>query len=207
MTISLILFLAIVTSGGVYYFKTRPLNTSSRSAFVPSATSSPTSVPTEPPTPTPSSANKTVIKVYFGNSKLNQDGDCSKVYPVIREVPKTQAVAKAALGELFGGPTQAEKDRGATSFFSSKTKSILKSVKIENQTAYVDLVDIRQTLSNVSTSCGSAAFLAEVENTLKQFPTIKKVVIAINGKPETFYEWIQVGCPADGDLCDTEPFK
>jgi spore germination protein GerM len=211
LAISLILFLAIVTSGGVYYFKTHSINNNSQLVSAPSETPSPTSSPTTEPSPeptlTPSSPNKMVIKVYFGNSKLNKENDCSQVYPVVREIPKTQAVAKAALNELFAGPTQVETNEGATSFFSSKTKSILKSVKIEEETAYVDLVDIRQTLSNASTSCGSVAFLAEVENTLKQFGTVKKVVIAINGKPETFYEWIQVGCPVEGDLCNIEPFE
>lgn len=147
------------------------------------------------------------IKVYFGNSELNKELDCSKVFPVSREIPKTQAVAKVALNELFAGPTESEKKEGYTSFFSDQTRSILKSVKVQDETAYIDLTDIRLILSNASTSCGSAAFLAEVETTLKQFPTVQKVIIAIDGKPATFYEWIQVGCPAEGDLCDEDPFK
>lgn len=201
LTISLILFLAFITTGGVYYFRTHSSNQNSKLASVPTET------PVSGSPLLPGSSGVIPIKIFFGNNKLGKEGDCSRVYPVVREIPQTQAVAKAALNELFAGPNQEEASVGATSFFSNKTKSILKSVKIENETAYVDLIDIRQILSNVSTSCGSASFLAEIENTLKQFPTVKKVIIAINGNPETFYEWIQIGCPPEGDFCSPEPFR
>jgi spore germination protein GerM len=114
-------------------------------------------------------------------------------------------VAKAALEELFKGPTEEEKSQGYVSWFSDITKDILKSLKIENNTAYVNLEDIRQIIPNVSSSCGSAEFLAEVETTLKQFSGVDKVIIAINGKPSVFYEWI--GCAKENDFCDEAPFK
>lgn len=148
------------------------------------------------------------VRVYFGNINFNPNmQDCSKVHPVERTVPKTLGVAKTSLEELFKGPNEEEKAQGYVSWFSEKTKDILKSVKIENGTAYVDLKDIRQIIPNVSTSCGSAEFLAEVETTLKQFPTVNKVIIAIDAKPSTFYEWIQIGCAKENDFCDETPFK
>jgi len=148
------------------------------------------------------------IKVYFGNTNLNSNiEDCDKVYPVKRSITKTLGVAKASLEELFNGPTEEEKSEGYVSWFSQETKDILKSVKIEDNTAYVNLEDIRQIVPNVSTSCGSAEFLAEVETTLKQFSTLDRVIIAIDGKPSTFYEWTQIGCVEENDFCDETPFK
>jgi len=148
------------------------------------------------------------INVYFNNTNLNPNAeDCSKVYLLIRTVPKTLGVGKAALEELFKGPTEGEKSQGYTSWFSEKTKDILKSIKIENNTAYVDLKDIRQIIPNVSASCGSAEFLAEIEATLKQFDSVARVIIAIDGNPSTFYEWIQIGCSEENDFCDETPFK
>ena len=148
------------------------------------------------------------VKVYFGNINLNPNmQDCSKVHLVERTIPKTLGVAKTALEELFKGPSEEEKAQGYVSWFSEETKDILKGVKIENSTAYVDLDDIRQIIPNVSTSCGSAEFLAEVETTLKQFPAVNKVIIAIDAKPSTFYEWIQIGCAKENDFCDETPFK
>jgi len=101
------------------------------------------------------------LKVYFDNSQLNKDQDCTKVYPVSRRVTKTQAVAKTALTELFAGPTVAEKGEGYSSFFSSATKGILKSVRVEEGTAYINLTDIQKIIPNASTSCGSAQFLSD----------------------------------------------
>ena len=158
------------------------------------------------------------IKIYFNNSNLDPEFFCYKVFPVEREILKTQAegaepvgrgsaVAKAALEELFKGPSEEEKTQGYISWFSKTTKDILKSVKIENNTAYVDLKDIRQIIPNASSSCGSAEFLAEVETTLKQFPVVNKVIMAIEAKPSTFYEWIQIGCAKENDFCDESPFK
>jgi hypothetical protein len=68
------------------------------------------------------------------------------------------------------------------------------------------LNDIRQVIPNVSASCGSAEFLAEIETTLKQFPTVNKVIIAIDSKPSIFYEWIQIGCAKENDFCNETPF-
>lgn len=147
------------------------------------------------------------VNVFFSNSELDPEVSCNKVFPIERKIPKTQAVAEVALEELFKGPTEVEKSQGYISWFSQETKDILRNVKIENNTAYVNLKDIRQIIPNVSTSCGSAEFLAEVETTLKQFPTVNKVIIAIDGKPSTFYEWIQIGCAKENNYCDETPFK
>jgi hypothetical protein len=147
------------------------------------------------------------VKAFFNNDKLDPEFSCNKVFPVEREIPETLGVAKAALEELFKGPTEEEKSQGYVSWFSDITKDILKSLKIENNTAYVNLEDIRQIIPNVSSSCGSAEFLAEVETTLKQFSGVDKVIIAINGKPSVFYEWIQIGCAKENDFCDEAPFK
>jgi hypothetical protein len=148
------------------------------------------------------------IKVYFNNINFNPNlEDCSKVYSLNRIIPKTVEVAKAALKELFKGPTEEEKSQGYTSWFSKETQDILKSVKVKNGTAYVDLKDLRQMIPNASTSCGSAEFFAEVEATLQQFPTVDKVIFAIDGKPATFYEWMQIGCYEENDFCDETPFK
>ncbi len=148
------------------------------------------------------------FKVYFGNSLLNPNiEDCSLVYPRERIMPATSSTPQLVLQELFKGPTEIEKSQGYFSFFSEATRDILKGLKIENNTAYVDLKDIRQIIPNASASCGSAEFLAELENTLKQFPAIEKIVFALDGKPAAFYEWLQIGCPNENNLCDEAQFN
>jgi len=148
------------------------------------------------------------IRVYYANTKFDPGmSDCSKVFPVKRSIPATASVAGAALEQLFNGPTRREKARGYFSPFSSRTKAILLGVRIAGGTAYVNLKDFTRTLPNTSASCGSAEFVAEMETTLKQFPSIKKVIFAIEGKPQDFYDWIQTGCDEDTNDCDEAPFK
>src|SRR5829696_5685500 len=54
-------------------------------------------------------AETMTIKVYFHSTKIDPDWDsCVKVYPVSRTVPKTPAVATAALQEFLKGPTPSE---------------------------------------------------------------------------------------------------
>jgi len=149
------------------------------------------------------------IKLYFPNTKLDS-GNCSvKVYPVTRTIPKTDAVARAALEQLFAGPTSEEKGKAFYSDFSEATKSFLISVNVKNKVAYVNLRDLTSTSSvgNFTTSCGGSNFFGQVENTLKQFPSIKKAFFAIEGDPSFFYDWMQIGeCPKELKNCDASKF-
>jgi hypothetical protein len=90
--------------------------------------------------------------------------------------------------------------------FSAQTASILKGVHVEPGTAYVNLADIRQTIPSAGTSCGSQAFLAEVDQTVRAVLPVERVLYAIDGDPAAFYDWLQFGCSASNDFCDPEPF-
>ncbi len=150
------------------------------------------------------------VKVYFANGRLNPNASpSSKLYPVERTIPKTKAVARAALEQLFLGPTNEEKSQDYYSWFSEKTKSILLDVKVEKKRAYVNLRASAPTVlpGMVTTSCGSEHLMAAMENTLLQFSNIKKVFFAIEGKPQDFYEWLQLSCPDELRNCDPTPFS
>lgn len=149
------------------------------------------------------------VKLYYPNTKRDS-GDCSvKVYPVTRKIPRSSAVAKAALEQLFAGPTSEEKAGGYYSDFSDATKSFLISVNVKNRAAYVNLRDLTSSSSigNFTTSCGGSNFFGQVESTLKQFPSIKKVFFAMEGDPSLFYDWMQMGeCPKELKNCDASNF-
>ena len=155
-------------------------------------------------------SNQTMaIKLYFPNTKLDR-GDCvAKVFPVTRTIPKTTGVAKATLEQLFAGPTGEEKAKGFYSDFSDDTKSFFLSVNVKNRAAYVNLSDpsLTPVTGNFTTSCGGSNFFGQVETTLKQFPSIKKVFFAIKGDPSLFYDWMQIGeCPRELKNCDASNF-
>lgn len=125
-----------------------------------------------------SSSEKTTVKAYFSTQESSED--CSKVFEVNRDVPKTTAVARAALEELLKGPTDQEKHAG---FSTSINKGvIIKSLTILNGVAKVDFNS--QLEFQVGGSCRVSAIRAQITETLKQFSTVKGVVISINAKTE-----------------------
>jgi spore germination protein GerM len=151
----------------------------------------------------------TTIKLYFSNEKFNPNmQDCNKVYPVTRQIPKTKAVATAALEELFKGTNKDEEAKGFGSFTPTETAGVLKSVNIKNGAAYVNFDKrVYEQLGTATTSCGGSQFFSMVEETLQQFTTIKKVYYAVERNTNDFYEWVQVGeCPY-GRHCAKSNFK
>ncbi len=148
------------------------------------------------------------VKVYFLNEKFDPNlEDCRKVHAVERKIPKTNAVAKAALEELFKGATSEESAKGYVSFKPEETNGILKSIKIKNKVAYINFNKaVYDKLGAATSSCGGGLF-SSIEQTLLQFPTIKKVFYAIEGSPRDFYEWVQVGeCPKELKNCSGKNF-
>ncbi len=155
-------------------------------------------------------AQNTQLKIYLGNSGKNpQIEDCSKVFVVNRNVPKTKTVAKMALLELFKGVTDEEKAKNYESVFSAESASILKSLNISKGSAFVNFnSSIQESVSSASASCARETFFSQIEKTLKQFSTIKRVFYAIDGKPADFYDWIGIGeCPKQLGKCSGKNFK
>ena len=148
------------------------------------------------------------LRVYFNNAQRSGgDAGCAIVFELPRQVARTDGVAAAALRQLFAGPTEAERAAGYHSPFSAATAGLLKRIRIEHGTAYVDLNDLRAELAGATSSCGAAEFHTQVERTLRQFPTVRRVILAIDGEPRRFYEWVGQGCDLRTDHCDAAPFR
>lgn len=122
--------------------------------------------------------NMVKVQVYFSNSQRNSGGYCDKVFPSIRNIPKTEDVATGAIGELLKGPTDLEKNDGFSTGINQGVK--LRRLTVENGVARADFDEALE--NGVSGSCRVAAIRAQIIQTLKQFPTVKSVVISINGK-------------------------
>lgn len=118
------------------------------------------------------------VKAFFGNAALDPENTCTKVFPVEREVVKTKEVAYLALTELLKGVGAGEKG-----YFTSIPKGVrLNSLVIRGSTAYADFDG---TLDyQVGGSCRVSAIRAQLTQTLKQFPSVKDVVISIYGRTE-----------------------
>ena len=154
-------------------------------------------------------AQTMTIKIYLSNDKLNPNiEDCRKVFPVTRTIPKTASTAKAALAELFKGATKDEEAKGYSGIPHTETNGILKSIRVKNGAAYVNFTNrVTEQMGNASTSCGGGQYWGMFDETLLQFPTIKKVFYAVEGNTNDFYEWVQVGeCPY-GKHCAKKNFQ
>lgn len=124
----------------------------------------------------------TTVKVYFATAQTGQspDFDCQKVAVVNRQVPKTTAVARAALEELLKGPTAAEKTQGYLTSINPNVK--IQKLTIKNNVAKADFDE--QLEFQVGGSCRVANIAAQIRQTLLQFPSVKSVIISINGRTE-----------------------
>ncbi len=122
----------------------------------------------------------TKVKIYFNNSKLDPEVSCNKVFAVEREILKTPAVGQAALENLLKGPTDTEKAEGYSTSINPEVK--IQKLIIDNGTAKVDFDE--QLEFQVGGSCRVAAIRAQITQTLKQFSTVKEVIISINGRTE-----------------------
>lgn len=127
-----------------------------------------------------SEPNNIVVKVFFSNIKLDPDFSSGRAFAAQRVIPQTQAVARAAMEELLKGPTEREKEAG---FFTSINKGVkIQRLSIINGVARVDFDE--QMEKEVGGSARVAAIRAEITQTLKQFSTVKEVIISIDGRTE-----------------------
>ena len=121
------------------------------------------------------------VKIFFNNIKFDPGlPNCSKVYSVDRSIKPTLAVANAALEELFKGLTVEEKNLGYMTNVNSGVK--IQKLTIENGLAKVDFS--AELEKNGGGSCRSAAIIAQIKQTLKQFSSVQDVLISINGQTE-----------------------
>lgn len=124
---------------------------------------------------------KMEIKIYWGNKNKNEEQDeCQAVYPVTRNINRTQAVLGAVMDNLLIGPNEQEIEDG---YFTS----INEGVKINNLTVVdgVAKIDFDGRIEEaVGGSCRVSAIRSQIINTAKQFDTVKDVVISVDGRTE-----------------------
>jgi len=121
-----------------------------------------------------------MVKAYFNNNEMDAEFSCNKVFPVEREVYKAEAVARVAVEELLKGPLSMEISQG---FFTSINSGVkIQELTIEDGVARIDFDE--QIEFQVGGSCRVSAIRAQITQTLKQFPTVKSVIISVDGRTE-----------------------
>lgn len=135
--------------------------------------------------PAGAAAEALTLRVYFGNRRIDPENkQCVVVYPSFRTVPRTAAVGRAALTELLKGPTTAEAAVGAITAINPGAK--LQNLTIANGVARADFNQaLGRGPDGGGEECLVQAARAQITETLKQFPTVRSVVISVNNQIET----------------------
>lgn len=114
------------------------------------------------------------VKEYW--TTVDSAADCGVVASSVHRVPKSVATAHAAIAELLKGPDATDVSKGfGTSIPSSVT---LKSITIDSGVAKVEFSGEIE----AGGSCRMQSIRAQIESTLKQFPTVTAVVITSEGR-------------------------
>ncbi len=171
-----------------------PTTTTDRPGTVASTTTiaPETTTTTVPVTTTTQPAEMETLTVYFS---FGDGSDCSEVKGYERTYGAELAPIIVAFDELVGGPTDEEIADGAGSFFSAATVDVVRSVTLDGDGVLsVDFDDIRLSLNNASTSCGSSSLLSQLTSTAFQFEEVERVRVSINGSCSVFFNWLQREC-------------
>jgi len=126
-----------------------------------------------------STQQTTTLKVFFGKTGVTEN-DCTTMSALKRTVIQTNEPAYISLTELLKGPTNSEKQAG---YYTSLPDNVqLSSLILRSGTATADFTESLQ--AGVGGSCRVTAIRAQISQTLKQFSTIKSVIISIYGRTE-----------------------
>ena len=154
----------------------------------PSPSTSPSSTPTTDPSaspdatpgptakPTTAPAESIVLRAYF---VLAGEVGVEGLVPTLREVPKTSAVARAAMEELLKGQGS-DPDLGT----GIPAGTRLLGVSIKNGIATVDL---SREFESGGGSASMSYRLGQVTYTLTQFPTVQAVLFQVEGRTVTTF--------------------
>jgi len=114
------------------------------------------------------------IKVYF----YHDPGEYIDLAPVTRSV-NAAAPARPAIEALLKGPTAVERRRGFGPL-ASASQFRIGSLKISGGTARINFVS-KRSWAGWPGDLAPARFKIAVELTLKQFPSVQRVIVSLNG--------------------------
>lgn len=121
------------------------------------------------------STEKSKIKLYFGKEGENS---CTNLFPIEREIIKTEGIARATIEELLMGLTIEEEKEG---YFTSINKGVkINSLNIVDGIAKIDFDESME--RGIGGSCRVSAIRQQINQTLMQFSSIKKVIISVDGR-------------------------
>jgi len=152
------------------------LSPSTGPSVAPSGSSAPSGSPASTAPASTAPAGTTIVRAYFVLGSFTGNPG---LVPVLREVPATKAVARAAMTALLAGPQGAELEASPAMYSGIPEGTRLVDLTIAAKVATVTLSN-EWTAAKASFQAGMAS--AQVVYTLTQFPTVNLVRIAVEGQ-------------------------
>jgi germination protein M len=128
----------------------------------------------------PSAETITIRAYFFLGSFVGNAG----LVPVLREIPKTQAVGAAAMAALLAGPNDGELGARPAMYTTIPDGTRYLGLHID---AGVATVNLSKEFESGGGSASVLGRLAQVVYTLTQFPTVKAVRFELDGEPVTAF--------------------
>jgi hypothetical protein len=119
----------------------------------------------------------TSVRLFFSPETVGND--CSETVTITRRIPRTPAIGRAALEELLAGPTDEDRHRFTVTTTIPPGVAV-RSFVIRESVAYADF----DRTIEAGGSCRVTAIRANVTRTLLQFPTVRSVVLSVEGNVE-----------------------
>jgi len=121
------------------------------------------------------------VEVFYANSIKNPEMlDCSLVFPVNRVVKNRGKIYEETLRILLDGPNLDEQTAGYKNMIPESTQ--LNFAKFNNGILVADFNDKLDYA--VGGACWVSAIRSQIEQTMKQWPEVREVVVSVNGKSE-----------------------
>ena len=156
----------------------------------PVTSAGPDATPATTPTPTAVPGKTMVVRAYF---VLAGEPGVEGLVPVLREVPETTGVARAAMVALLEGPTANEAGGSISTAIPDGTT---RARRLDPE--HVATVDLSTEFDSGGGTASMQYRLAQVVYTLTQFSTIRSVIFQIEGETVTVFggEGINLDRPA-----------
>ena len=129
------------------------------------------------------------VLVFFG---VAGSTECDEVEAYRRLIPSDADPVRGAFDALLAGPR--EEETAATSWFSDDTAGAVLSTDLVEGVLIVDLADLSGVVPGASTSCGSSAFLSQLQATAFQFEAVAEVTFLFEGSCDRLFGFLQMEC-------------
>jgi hypothetical protein len=117
--------------------------------------------------------------------------------PAARTIPETDSreeLLQLTLKELVKGPTDTERAKELTSWFSPVTADAVSDVVWDGDFYTVVFQGLNTLIPNASTSAGSQMLLSQLNSTVFQFDFVESVNYTLEGNCDDFWQWLQRDC-------------